>query len=60
MSAPVIIENNEIPTSKEDKGKHGIGLRNVQMIRDKYEGMGMMSCEEGSFSYTAVIPEINN
>ena len=57
---PVIIENNEIPTSKEDQGKHGFGLRNVRMILDKYEGMGMMNYEEGCFSYTAVMPEINN
>ena len=57
---PVIIENYEIPTSKEDQGKHGFGLRNVRMILDKYEGMGMMNYEEGCFSYTAVMPEINN
>lgn len=60
VSEPVIIEKNEIPTSKEDQGKHGFGLRNVQMILDKYEGMGMMNYEEGCFSYTAVMPEINN
>lgn len=60
VSEQVIIENNEIPTSKEDQGKHGFGLRNVQMILDKYEGMGMMNYEEGCFSYTAVMPEINN
>lgn len=57
VSAPVIIEDNEISTSKEDRGEHGIGLRNVRMILDKYEGIGMMNCEEGCFSYTAVIPE---
>lgn len=58
VSEPVAIENNEIRTSKEDKRKHGIGLKNVQMILDKYQGMGMMRYEEGCFSYTAVIPEI--
>lgn len=60
VSAPVVIENNEIHTSKEDKRKHGIGLKNVQMILDKYYGMGMMRYEEGCFFYTAVIPEIKN
>lgn len=60
VSEPVIIENNEILTNKKDQGKHGIGLRNVRMILDKYEGMGMMNCREGCFSYTAVMPEINN
>lgn len=58
VSEPVDIQDNEIPTSKEDKGKHGIGLKNVQMIVDKYQGMGMMHYEEGCFSYTTVIPEI--
>ncbi len=56
--ASVDIQDNEIPTSKENKGKHGIGLKNVQMILEKYHGMGMMRNEEGCFSYTAVIPEI--
>ena len=60
VSAPVVIENNEIHTSKEDKSKHGIGLKNVQMILDKYHGMGMMRYEEGCFFYTAVIPEIKS
>lgn len=58
VSEPVDIQDDGIPTSKEDKGKHGIGLKNVQMILDKYQGMGMMRYEEGCFSYTAVIPEI--
>lgn len=55
---PVDIQNDEIPTSKEDKVKHGIGLKNVQMILNKYEGMGMMRYEERCFLYTAVIPDI--
>ncbi len=58
VSEPVDIQDDAIPTSKEDKGRHGIGLKNVRMILDKYQGMGMMRCEEGCFSYTAVIPEI--
>ena len=58
VSEPVDIQDDAIPTSKEDKRKHGIGLKNVQMILDKYQGMGMMRYEEGCFSYTAVIPEI--
>lgn len=55
---PVDIQDDEIPTSKEDKVKHGIGLKNVQMILNKYKGMGMMRYEERCFSYTAVIPDI--
>ena len=60
VSEPVNIQDDGIPTSKEDKGKHGIGLKNVQMILDKYQGMGMMRYEEECFSYTAVIPEIKD
>lgn len=58
VSEPVAIEDNEICTSKEDKRKHGIGLKNVQMILDKYQGIGMMRHEDGCFSYTVVIPEM--
>lgn len=58
VSEPVDIQDDEIPSTKADKRKHGIGLKNVQMILDKYHGMGMMRYEEGCFSYTAVIPEI--
>ena len=60
VSEPVNIQDDGIPTSKEDKGKHGIGLKNVQMILDKSQGMGMMRYEEECFSYTAVIPEIKD
>lgn len=58
VSEPVVIEDNKIRTNKEDNRKHEIGLKNVQMILDKYQGMGMMRYEEGCFSYTVVIPEI--
>lgn len=53
-----VYEFYEICTSKEDKRKHGIGLKNVQMILDKYQGIGMMRYEDGCFSYTVVIPEM--
>lgn len=57
VSAPVLIENNQIRTGKKDTKRHGIGLKNVQMILEKYGGMGMIRYEEGYFYYTAVIPE---
>lgn len=57
VSEPVSIENGQIRTGKEDKTKHGIGLKNVYLILEKYEGMGMMRYEDGCFYYTAVIPE---
>lgn len=60
VSEPIDIQDDGILTSKKDKRKHGIGLKNVQMILNKYQGMGMMRYEEGCFSYTAVIPEIKD
>lgn len=54
---PVKIEDDFIHTSKKDKNRHGIGLKNVQMVLDKYDGMRMTRYEEGWFYYTAVIPK---
>ena len=57
IDEPVNIENGVIHSSKKDKNKHGIGLKNVQMVLDKYDGMGRMRYEKGWFYYTAVIPK---
>lgn len=53
----VKIEDGFIHTSKKDQNRHGIGLKNVQMVLDKYDGMGMIRYEKGWFYYTAVIPK---
>ena len=50
---PVKIEDGFIHTSKKDQNRHGIGLKNVQMVLDKYDGMGMIRYEKGWFYYTA-------
>lgn len=57
VSSPVKIQGNLIETNKRDKKNHGIGLKNIQMVLDKYDGMGRMRCEKGWFYYTIVIPE---
>ena len=57
VDEPIDIESGFIQTNKKEKHKHGIGLRNVQMVIDKYDGMGMMRYENGWFYYTAVISE---
>lgn len=59
VGEPVDIESGLIHTSKKDKHKHGIGLRNVQMVLEKYDGIGMMRYEKGWFYYTAVISELD-
>ncbi len=58
VEKPVKIESGQIASHKPDKNRHGIGLRNVRMVLDKYDGMGMMRYEEGYFYYTAVLPEL--
>lgn len=58
VSVPVRISNKGINTKKKDKKRHGFGLKNVQMVLEKYGGMGMMRYEEGYFYYTAVIPDL--
>ena len=59
VSGEVLIRDNQICTSKEDRKNHGIGLENVQMVLDKYQGIGMMRYEEGEFHYTAAIPMLS-
>lgn len=54
---PVEIKNNYIQTSKKDKKSHGIGLKNIQMVLDKYGGIGRMRYDKGWFYYTVVIPK---
>ncbi len=35
---PLIIKNNEIVTSKKDTKNHGLGLKSIKKIAEKYEG----------------------
>lgn len=56
VNEPVQIGDDFIYTTKKDKRKHGFGIKNIQMVLDKYDGMGMMRYEDGWFYYTAVIP----
>ena len=59
VNEPVHIDQNGIiPTIKRDKRNHGIGLRNVQRVLDKYQGMGRKRYEDGWFYYTAIIPKM--
>ena len=57
VANPVEIKENQISTSKNDKKNHGIGLKNVQMVLEKYQGFGNMHYKNGWFYYTAIIPE---
>lgn len=56
VEKPVLIKNNRIVTSKQDKSRHGIGLFNVDSVVRKNGGTSVLKCEDGWFSFTAVIP----
>lgn len=53
---PVRKEGGIIITSKNNKMEHGIGLRNIQSVIDKYGGEGIYSYNQGFFTYTIEIP----
>lgn len=53
---PVLIKNNTVVTSKKDAVYHGIGLSNVNTVVRKYHGTSVLKCEDGWFSFAAMIP----
>lgn len=52
----VQIIDNRIVTSKRDKTRHGIGLSNVDSVICKNNGTSVLKCEDGWFSFAAMIP----
>ena len=52
----VQIKNNRIVTSKQDKSQHGIGLLNVDSVIRKNNGTSVLKCEDGWFTFAAMIP----
>lgn len=52
----VRIKDNRIVTSKRDKSLHGIGLLNVDSVIRKNNGTSVLKCEDGWFSFAAMIP----
>ena len=52
----VKIKDNRIVTSKRDKSQHGIGLMNVDSVIWKNNGTSVLKCEDGWFSFAAMIP----
>lgn len=48
-------ENGKIITSKEDKINHGIGLRSVNEILDKYNGMTKIDTHDNIFTITVAL-----
>lgn len=56
VSQPVLIKNNTVVTSKKDTAYHGIGLSNVDTVVKKYHGTSVLKCENGWFSFAAMLP----
>lgn len=54
---PVRIRGSRIVTGKRDRSRHGIGLLNVDAVIRKNEGTSVLKCEEGWFSFAAIIPQ---
>lgn len=51
----VRIKDNRIVTSKRNKAQHGIGLLNVESVIRQNNGTAVLKCEDGWFSFTAMI-----
>lgn len=56
VKEPVKVRNNTVVTTKKDKKKHGIGLRNVRLAVEKNGGTSVLRCEDGWFCFSMVIP----
>lgn len=55
---PLIIENGEIKTTKKvNREEHGLGLKNVISIIEKYHGEYSFNTDNGEFSFMALFPQ---
>ena len=48
-------ENGNFITSKKNEREHGIGMKNIQRIVEKYNGEEYIQCENGYFTHTIII-----
>ena len=54
VEEPVMIQNNQIRTTKPDPLGHGYGLRNIQSVLQKYGYSYTLSYEDGWFRFSTV------
>lgn len=50
VAKDVLIQNNHLFTTKQDKKQHGIGTKNVELAIKKYNGELKYECKEGWFT----------
>ena len=56
-SHPIIYSGNEIKTSKKDEPEmHGIGIKNIIQIVEKYNGEYVIENKDDEFSFSIIIP----
>lgn len=54
---PIIYNDNEIVTSKNvEPEMHGIGIKNIIQIVEKYNGEYVIKNEDDEFSFSIIIP----
>ena len=50
--------DNEIQTSKkEETGEHGVGIKNIIEIIEKYEGSYVIQSDDKEFYFSILIPQ---
>ena len=54
-SVPINMRNQEYITTKKDKQSHGLGLKNIRRIVDKYDGRLNIKHTENTFTITAYL-----
>ena len=52
---PVIYEKNEIKTSKSMPEEHGVGIKNIKKIVEKYEGSYTIQNDDREFLFSILI-----
>ncbi len=55
VAEDIKIEENIIPTSKEDKFNHGLGLEGIATVVERCDGKLFLECEGGIFKLVAVL-----
>lgn len=53
---PPIIENGQFKTSKKDTSSHGLGLKSVRRIVDRYNGYLTLNVINQTFEFCAMLP----
>lgn len=53
-----LVKGKRIPTTKKEKGSHGLGMLNINGVIEKNNGISILECEDGWFYFSAVIPDV--